>query len=97
MTASSFISIPARQAQHDLAGGRQRQPAAILAQQHLPGLRLEFAQLQAERRLRSAQALGRRGKAAEVVPGHEGAQDVEIQGLVHSVFQKYIIRIIKFS
>jgi hypothetical protein len=73
------LEQPARVAEHDLAFGREREATPLFSQKCLAGRFLELAELQADRRLRSAEPAGGLGIAAEVEAGHEGAQDIQIE------------------
>ncbi|MCY1539591.1 hypothetical protein D9M68_751860 [compost metagenome] len=68
-----------RVGQQRFAGIGERQAAALLAEQHGAGLRLQLLELRAHSRGRAAQLVGRARIAAERHAGGEGAQHVEIE------------------
>ena len=69
----------ARVGEQRLAGRRQRQAAARLAQDRRARLPFELLELGADRRGRAAEPVGRLGETAELDPDDEAAQGVEVE------------------
>ncbi|EWS53409.1 hypothetical protein X551_03794 [Methylibium sp. T29] len=75
----------ARMAQQALAVQRERDAAAGAVEQRLAQQGLELLHLHAHRRLRAADARGRATQRARLGDGHEGAQQVDVEGAAHGV------------
>ena len=69
----------ARIAQHRFAHIRRHQPAPLLAQQLLAGLRFKPCHLLADRRCRTSDTVCRLGEAPEFDPEHEASQGIDVQ------------------